>query len=175
MTGELSRRIETLPDVVGIVGSRGPDPVKDRVGWPLEGYKLIVDLVHRIVKVRREAGETAYIVTGDAPSGVDRQVRLACRNAGLCSSEHITRDPLSVDCPNDHYHVFPAFWHGHDGKGKLNRLAGFERNDRLVRHCGLLIALFAPGEMTPGTSDAVRRAREYDIPVLIYHEGRWRE
>jgi len=143
-------------------------------GWPLEGYKLILNLVGRIVDVRRGWGETAHIVTGDAPSGVDFQVRLACRNLSLCSTEHIQMDPLSVDCLNDHYTVFPAYWHGRDGKGKLNRLAGFERNERLVRHCGLLIALFGP-DATPGTQDAINRAREWDVPVLVYQNGRWHE
>lgn len=177
MPPELSQRIETLPDVVGIVGSRGVDRQRGRdYGWPLEGYNLVLDLVARIQKVRREAGLKAFIVTGDAPSGVDFQVRLACRNLSLCNADHVASDPLSVDCLNDHYAVFPAYWHGPDGKGKLNRHAGFERNERLVRHCGLLIALLAPDvEFTPGTADAIRRAREWDVPVLWYQNGSWHE
>jgi hypothetical protein len=174
MTVELAQWSETLPSVVGIVGSRGPDPEKGRVGWPDDGSLLIGQLVARIRDVRRAAGLSAYVVTGDAPSGVDRQVRHALIQQRWCSSEHITRDPLSVDCPNDHYHVFPAYWHGRDGKAKLNRLAGFERNERLVRHCGLLIALFGP-DATPGTQDAINRAREWEVPVLVYQNGRWHE
>jgi hypothetical protein len=137
-------------------------------------YGLILNLCARIRRVRRAAGWQATIVSGGAPSGVDRYVRIACRNLGFCMGEHLRTDPTSVDCPNDHFHEIPALWHGPDGKGSLNRQAGFERNDKLVRHCGLVLALFGPGEWTPGTADVVRKCREYDIPVLIYHEGVWR-
>jgi len=174
VTGELSRGLDTLPDVVAIVGSRGPDLVKGRVGWPLSGYGLIVQLVGRIQTVRHEAGMPATIISGGASSGVDRQVRIACRNAAFCDGAHIKADPTSVDCRRDHFHEILALWHGSDGKGPLNRQAGFERNDKVVRHAGLVLALFGPGEWTPGTHDVVRKCREYDVPVLIYHEGVWR-
>jgi len=168
------RVIDQLPDVVGIVGSRGPDREKGRVGWPLDRYNLIVQLVGRIQDRRHRVGKLATIVSGGAPSGVDRQVQIACRNAGICFGEHLLTDPTSVDCQNDHFHEIPALWHGADGKQPLNRHAGYERNDKLVRHCGLVLALFADGALTSGTNDVVRRCREYDIPVLTYHEGVWR-
>lgn len=168
--------LTNLPDVVGIVGSRGPDAERGRpTGWPDSGYWLVMRLMDRISKVRREHGQQAMVVSGGASSGVDRQVRLSARNLGWCVGEHMKTDPTSVDCANDHFIEIPALWHGADGKQPLNRHAGFERNDKLVRHCGLVIALFAPGEWTAGTHDVVRKCREYDIPVLIYHEGHWRE
>lgn len=169
MTAELSRKLDTLPDVVGIVGSRGPDPVKQRVGW--DNYPLILNIVRRIQNVRHAAGLVATIVSGGAPSGVDFQTKVACRNLAFCFGEHLVKDPTSVDCGRDHFHEFMAKWRV---GGEFNRRAGFDRNDLLVRHCGLVLALLAPGEWTPGTSDVIRRCREYDIPVLIYHEGVWR-
>lgn len=167
--------IETteLPDVVGIVGSRGPNRERGRLtGW--DDYPLILRLAARIQSVRHDQGWPATIVSGGAPSGVDFQTRLACRSLGFCFGEHLIADPTSVDCPNDHFHEFKALWRGADGNGPQNRLAGFERNNKLVRHCGLVLALFAPGEWTPGTHDVIRKCREYGIDVLIYHEGVWR-
>jgi hypothetical protein len=165
---------DDLPDVVGIVGSRGPDESRGRpTGWT--DYQLVLRLMGRIQTVRRSRGRIATIVSGGAPSGVDFHARLAARNLGMCFGEHLIADPTTVDCPNDHFHEIKALWRGRDGKAPLNRHAGMERNDKLVRHCGLVLALFAPGEWTPGTSDVIRRCREYDIPVLIYHEGVWRE
>jgi hypothetical protein len=162
-----------LPDTIGIVGSRGPDIERGRpTGW--NDYPLVLRLATKIQKVRRASGLPATIISGGAPSGVDAQVRLACRNLGFCFGEHLKLDPTSVDCPNDHFHEIRALWNGPDGRGPKNRLAGFERNDKLVRHCGLVLALFAPGEWTPGTSDVVRKCREHGVPVLIYHEGAWR-
>jgi hypothetical protein len=166
--------VDTLPDVIGIVGSRGPDLERGRpVGWT--DYNLILNLCARIAKKRHEAGWPATIVSGGAPSGVDRHVRIACRNLSFCFGEHLIADPTSVDCPRDHFHEIPAQWNGPDGKGRLNRNAGFERNNKLIRHCGLVIALFAPGQTTPGTADVCRKAREYEIPLLVYQEGRWHE
>ena len=163
-----------LPDIIGIVGSRGPDHQRGRwSGWT--DYQLVLRLVGRIQQIRRAGGRPATIISGGASSGVDHHVRVACRSLGFCFGEHLIADPTSVDCPNDHFHEIRALWRGADGKQPLNRHAGFERNDKLVRHCSLVIALFAPGEWTAGTHDVVRKAREYDIPVLIYHEGHWRE
>jgi hypothetical protein len=173
VTGELSQRFEKLPDVIGIVGSRAPDPQRGRMtGWGLDGYPLIAQIVGRIQKVRHAAGGPATIVSGGA-NGVDRQVRVACRNAAFCFAEHMAIDPTSVDCPRDHFHEFLAQWELPDGS--KDPQAGFRRNDKLVRHVGLLIAFLAPGEFTPGTADAIRRAREYEIPVLWFQEGRWHE
>ena len=157
---------ETLPGVIGIVGSRGPDEERGRpVGWT--NHALVPRLVRRIL----QSNPQVTIISGAAPSGVDHMVAMTCRLLHFCDGEHIKIDPTSVDCGCPHFYEFEAQWRK---DGKFNKLAGFERNDKLVRHVGLLIAMFAPGEMTPGTSDAVRRARAYDIPVLVYHEGAWR-
>lgn len=164
----------TIPDIVGIVGSRGPDPERGRLtGWPSQRFRFVLNLMARILELRHDRGLLLTIVSGGASSGVDRQVRVAARSLGMCFGEHMKTDPTSVDCPNDHFFEFLAEWHGPDGRGPLNRHAGYERNDKLVRHCGLLIALFADGEKTGGTSHAVSRAKYHQIPALIYHEGTW--
>ena len=172
MTTELSQRFETLPDVIGIVGSRGPDPTRGRaVGFT--DFALIHRLMLRIITAQHKAGRQAMIVSGGAPSGVDYYANRAAKMLKLCFGEHLRLDPTSVACPKDHFIEIPALWHGADGKGPLDRHAGFERNEKLVRHCGLLIALYAPGDPTPGTTDAINRARHWEIPVLVYQDGVW--
>ena len=173
MTEELSRRWDTLPSVIGIVGSRGPDPTRGRADG-FTDYPLVHGLVLRIIAIQHRAGKTATIVSGGAPSGVDFYVKRAARTLGMCFGEHLRVDPTTVNCPKDHFHEFEALWHGKDGKGPLNRQAGFDRNETLVRHCGLLIALFGP-HATPGTQDAINRARAWNIPTLVYQNGRWHE
>lgn len=173
MTVKLSQSWEKLPDVIGIVGSRGPDPIRGRpTGFT--DYPLVHALVLRIITAQRKAGRIATIVSGGAPSGVDYFVNRAARTLGMCFGEHLRIDPTTVNCPKDHFHEIPALWRGASGREPLNRQAGHDRNDKLVRHCGLLIALFGPNA-TSGTQDAINRAREYEIPVLVYQNGRWHE
>lgn len=159
-----------VPDIVGIVGSRGPDLLRNRpTGWT--NYPLVLELCRRVQKNRHEQGEPATIVSGGATSGVDRHVRMACQSLKFCFGEHLVKDPTTVDCPKDHFHEIPAQWRNPDGT--TNRKAGFERNDKLVRHCSLVIALFAPGKRTPGTSHVIERCRVHEIPFMVYHEGVW--
>ena len=47
------------------------------------------------------------------------------------------------------------------------------RNTRLVEKADMLVAVFAPGPRSPGTSDTLRKAIAKPIPVHVYHEGRW--
>lgn len=49
------------------------------------------------------------------------------------------------------------------------------RNQRIVDHADMVIAIYAPGPRSPGTSDTVQRARTKGIPIHIWHEGRWHE
>jgi hypothetical protein len=56
---------------------------------------------------------------------------------------------------------------------KEGKAAGHNRNGKMIADADMLIALFAPGPRTPGTSDAVRQAKAKGIPVHIYHEGTW--
>lgn len=58
--------------------------------------------------------------------------------------------------------------------------AAHERNIRVVlgspEHPGRaerLVAAFAPGPRSPGTSDAIAIALDAGIRVDVYHEGRW--
>lgn len=53
------------------------------------------------------------------------------------------------------------------------RVRAYRRNQQIVDKAGALVAIYAPGPRSPGTSDTVRRALEKGIPVWVWHRGRW--
>ena len=48
-----------------------------------------------------------------------------------------------------------------------------ERNERVVKGADRLIAFFSPLGRSPGTSDAIRIAERYSIPIDVYQDGTW--
>jgi len=136
---------------VAISGSRAPDPSRGReTGWT--DALLVQRILLRLA--RREDVERVNV--GDAPSGVDRLV-LEC----------FEQDERLEDKPSSWLRVYEARW-AEEGKR-----AGHNRNDWMISESDELIALFAPGPRTPGTSNAVECALRRGIPVHVYHEGRW--
>ena len=55
----------------------------------------------------------------------------------------------------------------------FGKSAGFKRNDLIVRDADMVLAFFAPGPRSKGTSHTVAAAKIKGIPVHIYHEGAW--
>lgn len=53
------------------------------------------------------------------------------------------------------------------------RGAGFARNKLIVRDADIVLAFFAPGPRTPGTSHTVAAAKIAGKVVHVYHEGAW--
>jgi hypothetical protein len=92
------------------------------------------------------------ILFGDAPNGVDRMV-----------AEYVYH---MADHVRD-WQEYPAEWE------RYGKRAGHLRNEWMVHDADALIAIFADGTRTPGTSNAVMQARRKGIPVAIYHEGVW--
>ena len=93
-----------------------------------------------------------FIIVGDAPHGVDRMVMEYCYH----------REDDLYD-----WQVFPADWE------KYGKRAGHLRNEWMIHDADALIAIFAPGEPTPGTSNALEQARKKGIPTAMYHDGTW--
>lgn len=61
-----------------------------------------------------------------------------------------------------------------DGRDRWQ--AAHERNFRVVvgpPMANVLIAFYAPGAKSPGTSDAIEVAERHNVPIHVYHEGRW--
>lgn len=67
-----------------------------------------------------------------------------------------------------------VFWETVEAEwDRYGKRAGFDRNELMIHKSQELVALFAPGELSPGTSNAVWNAQKKGIPMYIYHEGRW--
>lgn len=47
------------------------------------------------------------------------------------------------------------------------------RNTRVVAKVDAVVAFFAPGDPSPGTSDTLMKARLKPIPTFVWHEGSW--
>ena len=134
---------------VAISGSRGPDPERGRLtGW------TDIAFVERVMRRILERGDRINV--GDAPSGVDRHVAEIWDGAWWTEAY-----------PSEYVKTFEARW-AIEGKR-----AGHNRNDWMMSESDELIALFAPGPRTPGTSDAIECARRRGLPIHVYHEGEW--
>lgn len=51
--------------------------------------------------------------------------------------------------------------------------AANERNSRVVQDADCLIAFYAPGPKSNGTTNAVTQAKRRGIVVYVYHESQW--
>lgn len=51
--------------------------------------------------------------------------------------------------------------------------AAHERNGRVIQDAHLLVAFYADGAKTSGTTDAITQAKKRGIVVYTYYEGRW--
>jgi hypothetical protein len=110
--------------------------------------------IDRVVKSLIRNGHTINV--GDAPSGVDANVKFVW-----------AAQTDFIDLPDETVKTFEAFWN------IAGRGAGHQRNQRMIDESDALVAIFAAGPRTPGTSDAVKCAEKKGIPVYIYHEGVW--
>lgn len=137
--------------IFAISGSRGPDPDRGRpTGW------TDILVVEQVLMRLHDRPDVDRVNVGDAPSGVDYMVHECFE-----SMEYFE------DRPSDWLRIYEARWEIEGTR------AGHNRNTWMVSESDALIALFADGPRTPGTSNAVENARRKGIPVYIYHEGRW--
>jgi len=141
---------------VAVVGSRGFDV-------PGMVPAIIQSLVHRA----RDANQLLTIFSGGA-KGVDALVREACVELEFHVCQGI---PYDEPRGGNHFVEYLAIWR--DLTGKLDRGAGFKRNRRIVAEADMVIALFADGPRSPGTSNTVQLAVDKGVPVHIWHEGVW--
>lgn len=117
---------------------------RDRFGWPM-----------------------VTVSVGDA-RGADAMVAALARSHGL-------RDGSSLMVEN-------CDWPPEGSTRQERWMAAHERNGRVLTvrdHLGqrqpadLLVAFFAHGKPSPGTTDCIKQARALGIPVYIWHEGSW--
>ena len=69
--------------------------------------------------------------------------------------------------------VQECYWPPEPATRKMRWEAAHERNGRVIQDADMLVAFFAPGNRSSGTSDAIKQARARRIPVYIYQSGRW--
>ncbi len=140
---------------VAIVGSRD---------FSLHGREQ--DFMGAIITNLMEFDEVTVFSGGAA--GVDTLARNVAVEHGfhICNA-NIHDEPID----GNHFVEYLAMWRDRDGK--LDRGAGFKRNRRIVAEADFVIALFADGPRSPGTSNTVELAVEKGVPVHIWHEGAW--
>lgn len=108
------------------------------------------------------------IVSGGEPTGVDDVVAQQCavvRGYHECMSDE---DQLPVDQHAALMHHFAEFL-----PADKSARAKFARNSKIVQHSQMLIALFADGPWSPGTTDTVNKALKAGLPIHVHHEGTW--
>lgn len=130
---------------------RGHPAAHRHVNVAISGSRTFAnrDLVWWVVERLLARGD--FIIFGDAPTGVDKMV-----------DDYFVQHPSFGRWRKEHAH-----WR------ELGRGAGHERNNRMIAQADALVALFADGERTPGTSDALKQAMKRRIPTFVYHEGSW--
>jgi len=140
---------------VAVVGSRGFDL-----------SAMVPAIIQSLVNRAHDAHQPLTILSGGA-RGVDTLVAEAC--AGLefhiCGA-NVHDEPID----GNHFVEYIAIWRT---LGKLDKGAGFKRNRRIVAEADMVIALFADGPRSPGTSNTVQLAVDKGVPVHIWHEGVW--
>jgi hypothetical protein len=105
-------------------------------------------LVQRCVRRLLALHDNLRIVSGGA-RGADRQAELAA---------------AELDVP---IVIHPAEW------DRFGRSAGFRRNETIVNDADMLVAFFADGPRSRGTTHSLSLALTKGIPVHVYHGGTW--
>jgi hypothetical protein len=115
--------------------------------------KVMGGLLVRTV-VTRLAGKhpDLTIITTGSPTGAEAMVQEAATMLGV---------PLKVMAPRAGSASFA--------------MRAEERNAKLVEKVEHVIVLFGPGPRSGNPDDVVRKARAYDVPLDIWHEGQWRK
>lgn len=92
---------------------------------------------------------------GDAKAGLD-----------VMAAEEATRRGIPLD-------VQECYWPPWPSTKQERWEAAHERNGRVIQDADLLVAFYADGAKSSGTTDAITQAKKRGIVVYTYHEGRW--
>lgn len=92
---------------------------------------------------------------GDAKAGLDPMV-----------AQEATRRGISLD-------VQECWWPPWPSTKAQRWEAAHERNGRVIQDADLLVAFYADGAKTSGTTDAITQAKKRGIVVYVYHERHW--
>lgn len=112
-------------------------------------------LVERVMRKIVKTYPYCIIRVGDAKRGLDPMV-----------AKEATRWGIWPD-------VQECWWPPEPATKRERWEAAHERNGRVITDAAMLIAFYAPGLRTRGTTDAVKQAKAASIPVWTYHDGKW--
>ena len=133
--------------------------------WAFTGSRDFTDraLVERVIRrlVKRHHGPGMVIRVGDAKRGLDPMVAHESTRWGIWPDVQKCHWPPNPSTKQERWMA------AHERNGRV--VLGENRDDPAVG----LVAFFAPGERSPGTSDCIDQARAVGVPVYIYQEGRW--
>jgi hypothetical protein len=106
-------------------------------------------LMLRVVAgLREEFGEALEVISGGAP-GADTLAIEAAMTLGVREREILPDEARWAD--------------------RAHSL----RNQALADAADLVVAFFAPGPRSPGTSETLRMAAARGIPARVFHDGHW--
>lgn len=105
-----------------------------------------LELMERVLDHLMRKYDSLTIVSGGEPTGVDALAASMARNRGLDVTEHLPKRRVREEF--------------------------FARNTLIANDCDMLIALYADGPLSPGTTDTVMKASGR-VPVWTHHEGEW--
>ena len=112
---------------------------------------LVEEVIRRLVKRYPHC----IIRVGDAKRGLDPMVAKEATRWG--------KWPDVQEC----------WWPPEPATKKERWEAAHERNGRVITDAAMLVAFYAPGKKSPGTTDAINQAKAAGIPVFIYQSGKW--
>ena len=112
------------------------------------GFSDRAAMLRVVAGLREEFGETLEIISGGAP-GADT-LAIECAMVLGVREREIRPDET-----------------------RWGALAHSRRNQALADAAELVVAFFAPGPRTPGTSETLRMAAARGIPARVFHDGRW--
>jgi hypothetical protein len=147
---------KATPIWVGIVGSREVGATctcqRNEMGKPhWEDCQMVVDWLHMLRVIRQLS--TNYNLAG-------------ITSGGAAGADALAEDAAKMmEVPFKEYPV-------RSGPGAFASRA-FARNSQIVAKSDRLIAFFAPGLLSRGTQDTIRKALAKGIPVHSLHEGKW--
>lgn len=112
---------------------------------------LVEEVMRRLVKRYPHC----LIRVGDAKRGLDPMVAKEATRWG--------KWPDVQEC----------WWPPEPATKRMRWEAAHERNGRVVQDAVMLVAFYAPGPKSSGTTDAIKQAKGRGILIHVYHEGRW--
>lgn len=142
--------------------STGRFAVSGSRNWPEEEWRVVMRAIGDVAYTMRKAGFEPELCEGCCPTGIDNLAERLWRYWGR-EPKHFPAnwDACGPSCP-------PTPHRRARGRSQTSYcpLAGFRRNGELVGS-GVDVLIAFPLGRSPGTRDAMRKAKALNVPVLV--------